>query len=158
MRRAHLAALIVVAAAAVGCSPKMIPNSEIRDTEENRQILSVIAAYKNALEGRNVERIMSLVSESFFETSGTPDGEDDYDYEGLQNRLKEWAERTRSIRAELKVRSIEVEGDQARARYFYDINYQIPGPEGVPQWKRESDTKEMHLQREGSVWRITSGI
>lgn len=158
MRRAHLAALFLAAVAMTGCGPKMIPNSEIEDTDENREILSVVSAYKNALEGRNVERLMSLVSKTFFENSGTPAGDDDYNYDGLEQRLTKWAEQTKAIRADVKVKAITVKDGTARAQYFYDVNYQIPGAAGVMQWKHEADTKEMVLRREGSVWRITSGI
>lgn len=158
MRRAHLAALFLAAAAIAGCGPKMIPNSEIQDTEENRQILSVISAYKSALDDRNVDKLMGLVSKSFFENSGTPSGEDDYNYEGLQQRLTTWAEQIKAIRADVRVKTITTEGDTARAQYFYELNYQVPGAGGTMQWKHEADTKEMVLRREGSVWRIVSGI
>lgn len=158
MRRAPLAVLIVAAAALAGCGPKMIPNSEIRDTEENRQVLSIVAAYRSALESRNVERIMNLVSKSFFETSGTPEDGNDYNYEGLEQHLTEWAAKTKALRADVKVKTIDLKDGTATVRYFYDINYQIPGPADTLQWKHEADTKEMHLRREGDVWRITSGI
>ena len=43
-------------------------------------------------------------------------------------------------------------------RYFFDVSFQIPGPEETLQWKRETDTKEMQLKREDGLWKIVSGI
>ena len=58
----------------------------------------------------------------------------------------------------LEVKAINVTKDQAQVQYFFDVNYEIPGPDNTTQWKRETDTKEMTLKLEGSMWRIICGI
>ncbi|MBI5542530.1 MAG: hypothetical protein HY901_01475 [Deltaproteobacteria bacterium] len=158
MRHAIAAVLLCTAPAMVGCTPRLIPGTEIRDTTDTRQILDLVAAYKAGLEGRNVDAVMRTVSKSFFESSGTPEGEDDYDYAGLEQKLRKWAEATKVVRAGIEVKQILVEDSKARVQYFFDVNYQIFGPESTLQWKRETDTKEMSLKREGGAWRIVSGI
>ncbi len=158
MRSALAGLALVTALATTGCAPRLLPGTEIRDTPEAHEIFDVLGSYRAALESRNVDGIMKLVSKGFFDDSGTPEGGDDFDYAGLETRLKKWADNTKTLRASLDVKNIVVEGETAKVQYFFDVNYQIPGPEGVAQWKRESDTKEMALKREGSAWRIVSGI
>jgi hypothetical protein len=158
MRLALAGLALVTALATTGCAPRLLPGTEIRDTPETHDIFEVLGSYRAALESRSVDGIMKLVSKGFFDDGGTPEGADDFDYAGLETRLKKWAENTKTLRATLDVRNILVEGETAKVQYFFDVNYQIPGPDGVALWKRESDTKEMALKREGSAWRIVSGI
>jgi ketosteroid isomerase-like protein len=156
MRRV-LAALALVWSAA--CAPKLIPETNILATPDNEAILKVVAQYRQALEGRNVEGIVKLTSKDFFENSGTPEPSDDYNREGLERRLKGWAEQVKAVRASFEVRSVRyLEEGQARAAYFFDVSYQIEGT-GGPIWKRDTDVKEMRLKKESDgVWRIVSGI
>jgi hypothetical protein len=147
------------AAGAAGCGPKLIPGSEIRDTDENREILAVVAQYRSALEARNVDGVLALVSPGFFENSGTPEGGDDYNYDGLKQKLTAWTRSVKTVRIDLQVKQIFIDGEKARAQYFYDLNYLMTSTASeTPVWKRESDTKEMHLMREKGLWKITSGI
>jgi hypothetical protein len=156
--RLAFAAVLLIAAPLAGCAPSMIPGTDIKDSPDARQIIDVITAYRGSLESRNVDGIMKLVSKTFFENCGTPEGGDDYDYAGLEQKLKSWAEKTKIVRAALEVKAINVTKDQAQVQYFFDVNYEIPGPDNTTQWKRETDTKEMTLKLEGSMWRIISGI
>jgi len=156
MTRTIITGLLIVPLAA--CGPKLIPNSSIPDTPETRQILDVVVAYRDALQNRDVEKITSLLSPTFFETSGTPEGADDYDLQGLKTKLNDWVSRTKAVRADFQVKNIVVEGDRAKAQFFYEVNYQVATPEGPPLWMRDADTKEMVLKKEDGMWRITSGI
>jgi hypothetical protein len=130
----------------------------VLDTPDTRQILDVITAYGHALQEKNTEKVMALVSKDFFENSGTPAGDDDYDCEGLKKKLVDWTAKVVAVRADLEVKNIVVQGDAARAPFFFEVNYQLKGADGALVWKRENDTKEMHLRRESGVWRVTSGI
>lgn len=158
MRPALAALLLAAASLTVGCAPKLIPGTEIKDTPEDRQILEVVLAYRNAVETKNIDKLMGLVSPTFFDNSGTPEPGDDYDRAGLEAKLRTWAGKAKAVRLDMQVKAIRLENDQARAQYFYDVSYQLPGPDNTLQWKRDSDTKEMALKREDGVWRITSGI
>lgn len=151
-------ALLFALTAPMACAPKLIPGTEIRDTDENRQILEVMGAYKNALENRNADGIMKLVSPAFFDDGGTPEGGDDFDYQGLRAKLTTWVEKTQAVRASLQVKRIDVVGAMATVRYYFDVNFQIRGPDGAPIWKRETDTKEMKLRLENGRWMIIRGI
>lgn len=158
MRPALAGMLFCALAATAGCAPRHIPGTEIKDTPDARQILDLVGTYKAMLEGRSVDGILKLVSPTFFENSGTPEGADDYDYAGLQQRLTAWAGKTTALRAAIEIKDVFVDGDNAHVRYFFDVSFQIPGPDSTTQWKRETDTKEMVLKRESGTWKIASGI
>ena len=146
--------LPVLLFAASACAPRLIPGTDIEDTDDNQRILSVVDQYRRSAETRNVEAMSHLVSTGFYDDSGTPDANDDLDAAQLRAKLgKEWASRIKTVRLELQVKKIFVEGDTARVRYFYTLRYQIG-----ESWKQELDTKEMLLRREGGEWKIMSGV
>lgn len=151
---------------APACAPKLIPGTLIEDTDEARQILDVMRAYTEALEARDTDKILALASPDFFETSGTVEGDDDFDRQGLEIKLKEWFGHFKSVRSRLEVRKITFESNpenkivKASVIYFYDISFQVPEGDGSDKlvWRTESDTKEMGFQLEDGMWKILHGI
>ncbi len=158
MRKRPLLALFTLLFAAAACSPSLIPGTEIEDSDENREIIDVVAAYKKGLEERNVESIMRLVSPSYFENSGTPEPADDADYTDLQQKLTEWARQASRVRADIRLKAIQITGKTAKAQYFYEMNYQMPGVSEIPTWSRQADTAEFAFVREENVWRFVRGL
>ncbi len=164
-RLAPLLCLLALSLASA-CAPKLIPGTLIEDTDEARQLLDVMRAYTDALEARNTEKILALASNAFFETSGTVEGDDDFDRQGLEAKLKEWFSHFKSVRARIEVRKITFETNpegkivKAALVYFYDISFQIPEGNGSDKlvWRTEADTKEMGFQLEGGMWKILYGI
>lgn len=163
-----LAFLLIVALSASACSPKMIPGTTIEDTDDSRELMDVMRTYTAALEARDTEKILAMASQDFFETSGTVEGDDDFDRAGLEARLKGWFDHFHAIRTRIEVRKITYETDadgnvtKAKVAYFYDINFQVPEGDGSDKlvWRTESDVKEMGLRREGDdkQWKILYGI
>ena len=150
------AALVLLPALA--CAPKLIPETNIVATPESQAIYALMGQYRQAVEGRDVDGIMKLVSKSFFENSGTPEANDDYNYDALAKRLQSWAEQVKSARVALQVKGILVDGATARAPYFFDTSYQIEAASGAV-WKRNTDVKEMRFKKDDDgVWRIAAGI
>lgn len=164
-RLAPLFCLLALAFASA-CAPKLIPGTLIEDTDEARQILEVMRAYTDALEARDIDRILALTSPSFFETSGTVEGDDDFDRQGLELKLKEWFGHFKSVRSRIEVRKITFESNpedkivKAAVVYFYDISFQVPEGNGSSKlvWRTEADTKEMGFQLEDGLWKILYGI
>jgi hypothetical protein len=143
-----------VAFLASACVPRLIPGTEIEDNDDNQRILSLVEQYRRDAESRNADALSMLVSPGFYDDSGTPETTDDLDQASLKTRLsKEWKSRIKTVRLDLQVKRISVEGDTARVRYFYTLRYQIG-----ENWKQEIDTKEMLLRRESGLWKIMSGV
>lgn len=161
MVRALFAVCVMSILPLSGCGPKLIPGTEIKDTDDNQAIIGVLDAYRRAVEREDVEGIMKLVSDDFFEDAGTPEGDDDYSYAELEERLKAWAEMVKQVKLAVNPKEIIVsdDGNTAQLRYFYDINFQLAGPVGQPdRWEHDSDFNEMTLKKVNGAWKITSGL
>lgn len=101
--------LLIISLATTACSPRFLPGTDIQDTPVNQEILSVISAYRDAMVNRKADALMRLISGAFFDSSGG--AEATYDYLGLSERIQEWAQVTKSVRLNIQVKSIAVEGD-----------------------------------------------
>ncbi len=140
-----------------GCSAKRIPGTEIEDSDENRAILSVMDQYRKALEGRDAEKIIALLDESFEDDLGTATPADDIDYHQLREQLPERLAKVDEVRIDFTVRRIQLGKDKtARAVYTYTSSYKMPGLTPRPQ--TDSEIKEMSFKRSKNGWKITSGI
>src|SRR5690625_4353707 len=72
LKRSLPIAVFAVALLTVGCTTRYIGNTLIEDTETNRDILLVLEKYRKAVEDRDIQRILDLTSDEFFEDPGTP--------------------------------------------------------------------------------------
>jgi hypothetical protein len=142
----------------LGCTPRLIPGTNIEDTKDSRAILRVMEQFREALEARDSDALISLVSPNFKDKGGTPSLEDDLDYASLQKKLPERFSRLQDVHVDIDVRSMSINPklNFATAIYYYTTRFRMPGLSQKPH--DESDLKEMALQREGGVWKIVSGI
>jgi ketosteroid isomerase-like protein len=152
----HLAAPLALLAA-VGCSPRRIPGTDIRDTPDTRALFGVIADYQKASERRDANAVLALVSSKYFDDAGTPDPGDDIDYEQLKRRLTDDYARVTAFRLGIDVKQIDVDGDRASAIVFYDAHYRIETKVGEIA-KQASDAHRMRFVREQGAWRFISGL
>ena len=75
----------------------------------------------------NVEGLLVLASQSYFEDSGTPRSDDDYGYEGLRQVLSSKLKLVKSLRYEIEYRNINVRGNQAEVEIREGPERQISG-------------------------------
>lgn len=159
MKRAAL--VVVLAIGASACSTRYIGNTRIEDTEENREMLRVVEQYRRAVEDRDVERILELTSDTYFEDPGTPyDPADDYDKSGLRERLQEAFARVLEQRLVIEARRLTLdEDDESRANvdYRFDYRYRLDMA-GADEWRSQSDLNRLELVNEDGTWRIASGL
>src|SRR2546421_9361701 len=83
MRIAPLLALGLLAA----CSHNTIPGTSIRDDPQNRAILQVLANYKQAMEARDANTLLSLAAPGYFDKGDPARPSDARDLEGLRKTL-----------------------------------------------------------------------
>jgi hypothetical protein len=149
--------LAVAAVAAVGCSPRRIPGTEIKDTRDTRAVYDVVQSYRQALEKRDAAAVLALVAPSYFDTAGTPQPEDDMDRGQLEASLAKDLARAEGVKEEFTVRKIEVSGDDAFAELFFDSYYRVQTPSG-PVPRKDSDVYRLRLHRIEGAWKIVSGL
>ncbi len=159
-----LAALLLV----TGCGPNHIDNfetlrfdekSEILDTQENREVLEVLHAYRIALQNRESENIESLISDEYYENGGTTNtSDDDYGRTGLPTVLSRLEERVKSVKLDIVVKDMKVQDDRAWVvfEYLWNYKYQV---DDVPKWESGRDVNRIDLVRDdGGLWKITRGL
>lgn len=149
--------LAVLVLAAAACSPRRIPGTEIRDTQENRAIYSVVDAYVKGMNERDAAAVLAQVAPDYFDDAGTPEPDDDLDRERLEKALAADLARVESTKLAVSLRKIEVQEDAAFAEIFYDSYYRVMTPAGaVP--RRDSDVHRIRLKKVGADWKIVAGL
>lgn len=143
--------------AAAACSPRLIPGTPIPSTADNRAVYGVLRTYAEGLQAKDAAAVLAVVAPDYFDSAGTPQPEDDLDRAALERALPADLAKVDSLRIQIAVKKIEVEGDRARAELVYEGFYRVVTREGtVP--KRESNLNQMLLRRIGKDWKITSGL
>jgi hypothetical protein len=144
--------------AAVGCSPRRIPGTDIESTADSRAVYDVVLGYRQAMEKRDAAAVLALVAPTYFDTAGTPDPADDLDRARLEAELAKDLARAEVVKVDFTIRKIEVAGDEATAELFYDSYYRVQTPGGVAVPRRDSDVHRMKLQKIEGAWKIVSGL
>lgn len=151
------AALALLAVAVAACSPRRIPGTEIRATDDTMAIYDVVRAYGAAMTKEDVKGVLALVAPDYFDTAGTPDPADDVNAGALENALASDFAKIDDLRLELTVRDIRVEGDRAFAEVFYDAWYRVQTQQG-PVPRHDSDLHRIAFRKVEKSWKIVSGL
>lgn len=151
--------LLAVAFGPSACATHYIPNTDVEDTDENREVIRFCERYRKALEEPNVGILMSLASPRYYEDGGNVDPTDDLDYEGLREWLQGRFRDTRAIRYEIRYRRID-KGDQNRIMvvYTYSASYKIPGLKTDDEWRHTVAENRLELVPEGATFKIVAGM
>ncbi len=149
--------LLLLALAAAACAPKLIPETQVEDTRENRAVYQVIQTYREAMDRRDAAAVLALVAPDYYDNGGTPAPEDDVNRAILEERLPQDLARVDAVKLDVGVRKIDVKDDRAEVEVFYDGWYRVKTPSGaVP--RRDSDVQRMRLRKVNGRWLFTSGL
>jgi len=142
----------------LACGARRIPGTDIEDNDDTRAILQVMEQYRAAIEARDAQGVLRLVSESFKDDGGTSNPEDRMNYADLQKKLPVELAKLDDVKLDLTVRKIEIESrtNTASAVYTYNLSFRMPRLTNKPQ--SESEIKKMWFKRDGKQWKIASGI
>lgn len=153
------AILTLTAASSSGCAhQEYFPSSTILKTQENQRIIETVEQYRRRLIERNVEGLLVLASEKYFEDSGTPRSDDDYGYDGLKNVLRNRLSRVQSLRYDIEYRSIKHMGARAEIEVFLDGSFELSAKSG-DRYRRVNDFHRFVLERVGDEkWKFISGM
>jgi len=148
---------LAVAPLVPGCAETLIPNTDVPDTAENREIVDFIEGYRHAVEERNPAAILRLVSERYFDDNGTPGSDDDIDYDGLRDRFQRWEGDVVDIRYEMRYRRITFEPDRVFVDFTYTGSFKVRDLDGE-RWSRRLADNRIEIVREDDQFRIISGL
>ena len=144
---------------AVGaCARQTIPNTDVEDTELNRDVISFCEEYRHAVEQRNVGLLLKLADKNYYEDGGNIDATDDLDYAGLEEYLKGRFEHTKAIRYEIRYRRVgRGRNDTITVDFTYSASYKIVTKKGE-EWRRSVADNRLELIPQGETYRIKSGM
>jgi hypothetical protein len=154
----RLFATLLALLALSGCAQKLIPNTDVADTEKNRKVVEFCEEYRRAVEKRNISLLLKLAHPSYYEDGGNIDASDDLDYAGLRDYLESKFSETRAIRYEIRYRRVgEGRKSTVTVDFTYSASFKIPGPEGEV-WQRKVADNRLELLPQGDTFRILSGM
>jgi len=151
----------------VGCNHDYIPNTQVEDSDFNRDVIAYCEDYRHAVERRNTEQLVKMADPKYYEDGGTVDTSDDLDLDGLKSYLRDKFSKTKAIRYEIFYRDISIgRSNQVFVDYTYSASYKVPGPvipgSATPGpnevWRRRVADNRLELVRTGSSFRILSGM
>ena len=142
----------------MACSTHYIPNTDVEDTSDNRNVIMFCEKYRKALEAQNVGALLAMASPRYYEDGGNVDPSDDLDYEGLQEWLQGRFQEARGIRYEIRYRRIS-KGAHNRVYilYTYSASYKIPGLK-QEEWRRTVAENRLELVPNGRSFKIVAGM
>jgi hypothetical protein len=126
-------------------------------SEQNRKLIETIEQYRQRLLARNVDGLLVLASDRYFEDSGTPRSDDDYGYDGLRQVLTNQLKRVKSMRYEIEYRNIKVTGTRAEVEVFLDGSFELAADAG-DRYRRVNDYHRFVLEEKGDEWKFLSGM
>jgi hypothetical protein len=140
-----------------GCAARLIPNTDVPDTAENRRIVDFVERYRLAMEARSPAQILQLVSNDYYDDNGTPGAEDDVDYEALQQRVLRVGDDVLEVRYEMRYRRVVFRDDRILVDFTYTGRFKVRTAEGE-RWARRLADNRLEIVVEGGELRIISGL
>lgn len=143
----------------LGCAHgNKIPGTTVDDSQDNRAIIETIEEYRARLVERNVEGLLVLASERYFEDSGTPRADDDYGYDGLRRVLSSRLSRLRSLRYEIQYRKIKWAKAHVEVEVYLNGAFELASDLG-DRYRRVTDVHRFVLERTPkNKWKFLSGM
>ena len=140
-----------------GCAGSVIPNTDVPDTAENRQVVDFVEEYRHAVEERSPPAILRLVSERYYDDNGTPSTDDDMDYDALRDHFNRWSEDVIDVRYEMRYRRVTLATDRIFVDFTYTGSFKVRDVEGE-RWSRRVADNRIEIVREDDEFRIISGL
>jgi hypothetical protein len=150
-------ALALGLAPLAGCAARMIPNTDVPDTSENREAIQFVERYRMAMEARNPAQLLQLVSADYYDDNGTPSTDDDLDYERLQEQVLRISDDVLEVRYEMRYRRVVFREDRVLVDFTYTGRFKVRTPDG-DRWARRLADNRLELVREGGEYRIVAGL
>ncbi len=159
MRRPVLVTLFILFSL-VACSAKQIPGTEVEDNPKNRVVVDIVEKYRKAVEKKDLDSLLEIVSRTYFSNSGTTsNSEDDYGYEQLlRDVIPTFRDEIKSVQYTIYVRKVGYpREDKAYAEFEYSYKF-FYVDQGKDRWVAKNDFSRLEFSLEDDVWRITSGL
>ena len=157
----------------VSCNKKMIKGTNIEETPDSKEILTVFGYYLKGFKEQNPEIFLEYVSKDYYDTNGTDEADDDVDYDKLVEILNSDAYHSLekvSITCIIKDLLFDPESDnKARLLFFFEVRFKMKSsvpsteenafiqPDGMTNHK-VSENNQMKFVKEDGKSNKVSGL
>jgi hypothetical protein len=158
---AVLGGSVAVCGGLSGCKPELIPGTTVEDSEDNRQVLTFLTRYQSAMQERSADKVAALCAADYFEDNGNDDPKDDYNLDGLKQKLSDHFARTKELVLEVYVQKVDRADDgRIAVAYRYNTRALVGFPSG-DKWLTATEVNKIVLrpvQGDEAGFRIVSGL
>jgi hypothetical protein len=150
--------LLAVLLGAAGCARTFIPNTDVLDTGENREVIAFCEQYRHDMEDKKVGALIKMMSPGYFETGGNTKNEDDADYDKIREFMTGDYLRTNGIRYEIRYRRVTLtETKHVYVDYTYAAAWKLPGVK-QDEWHHKVADNRLDLVHDGDSFKIVAGM
>lgn len=134
-------------------------DSQIADTELNREVLDVLQKYRQALVRKDFGELNAMISDDYYDNGSTTNTtRDDYGKAQLSEFFEMLANHAENIQYRVMVKRVVVNDTEAFIDYEYRYAYQFKVGE-EESWDAGVDVNRLELKRDpNDQWRIVSGL
>lgn len=158
MHQASLLTLSLGLLSLSACSQHLIPNTDVEDTTQNRDLIQFCEDYRHAVELQDINALMAMAHPDYYEDGGNVDATDDLDYTGLRGYLEGEFKNAKAIRYEMHYRRVSRDEDQRwNIAYTYTASYKLPDGEG-DRWHREVAENQLTLLPTDEGFLVVAGM
>jgi hypothetical protein len=148
---------LLVAALPIACSKTYISNTDVEDTDGNREVIEFCEVYRHAVERKDVATLLTLASPEYYEDGGNIDASDDIDFAGLRDYLLDKFEEVAGVRYEIRYRRITDNEEAIWVDYTFSGSFRVPTEEGE-KWRSVVEENRLELVRDGDTFKIVAGM
>ncbi len=150
--------VLALALGAVACSKTYIPNTDVEDNTQNRDVILFCEKYRHALEDKDVAQMLKMMSPGYFEDGGNTKNEDDADYDKIREFLTSEFLKTNGIRYEIRYRRVtNTETNHIYVDFTYAAAWKLPGVK-QDEWHHKVADNRLDLVPQGDTYRIVAGM
>ncbi len=159
MKIASAAIIVLAAFVATSCTAKRIPGIGISlaDTPDNRAVVKLMDEYRDAVEHKDIDRLLAMASKKFYEDSGTPETDDDYGYDGLKEHFTKHFKQIKKLQLNIQLKKVNIKDSKAKVDYRYVTRYLMDLPSGQ-KWQVTDELNRLELVKEQGKWKVLSGF
>ncbi len=151
--------LITALLALTACARDVIPNTDVEDSPEARDVIKFVERYRAAVSERNVSRLVSMAAPDYFDDMGTPQGDDDVDREGLEERLKAtFGPDLLAVHYDIRYRDVVFLPTKTLVDFTYIGRFRINTADGTRWERRLSDNRMVLTKTEDGKYMIAAGM
>jgi hypothetical protein len=143
------------------CKAKLIPNTAVRDTSENRAVMDFFKQYKQATESRSVKDVMALVADDYFENGTRFESNDKYGHAQLAEKLTKAFDKVEAMNLSYFIQNVKREENLVKVVYYFVERALIKYP-SESKWLSVNDVNQVVLRMKGRTaaegFEVVSGL